>query len=184
MTIADYREKYAGMSSAEVRELISDTSNAFRSETEALYVKYFRQSLNKACGDCWIDAYVLLMRTDMKKMEERAARQFELRAGAVLIAPNGDVTKMCNRNSMTDELALYHLRTHPACIELFSRYPHNWEKLVADSVDLVARQQMKEAAAAQEAQQAEKTPADDTTTTGDKKTQQRTGKGGKTGKKQ
>lgn len=142
MTIEEYRSQYAGVSSAQVRGLIADTANAFRADTEALYEKYFKAKLNKNCPDCWYDAFLALMRGDLAQMKKRAERSFELRAGALLVAPNGDATKLCNKNTLTDELALYHLSTHPACIELFDRYPRNWETLVAEYVDKKAMAQL------------------------------------------
>lgn len=142
MTIEEYRNQYAGVSSAQVRGLIADTANAFRADTEALYEKYFKAKLNKNCPDCWYDAFLALMRGDLAQMKKRAERSFELRAGALLVAPNGDATKLCNMNTLTDELALYHLSTHPACIELFDRYPRNWETLVAEYVDKKAMAQL------------------------------------------
>ena len=36
-------------------------------------------------------------------------------------------------HNITDELAVYHLRTNPKCIKYFSRYPENWQELVAAS---------------------------------------------------
>lgn len=103
---------------------------------------YFKVKLAKNCPDCWFDAFLALMRGDLAQMKKRAERSFELRAGALLIAPNGDSTKLCNMNTLTDELALYHLSTHPACIELFDRYPRNWETLVAEYVDRKAIAQL------------------------------------------
>lgn len=142
MTIEKYRSQYAGISSAQVRGLIADTANAFRADTEALYEKYFKAKLNKNCPDCWFDAFLALMRGDLAQMKKRAERSFELRAGALLVAPNGDATKLCNMNTLTDELALYHLSTHPACIELFDRYPRDWETLVAEYVNKKAMAQL------------------------------------------
>ena len=142
MTIEEYRSQYAGISSAQVRGLIADAANAFRADTEALYEKYFKAKLAKNCPDCWFDAFLALMRGDLAQMKKRAERSFELRAGALLIAPNGDSTKLCNMNTLTDELALYHLSSHPACIELFEHVPRNWETLVAEYVNQKAVAQL------------------------------------------
>ena len=61
-------------------------------------------------------------------------RQFELRYGALLIdVVDHDNSKMASAHNLTDELALYHLRTNPQCIYKFSRYPANWKKLAARS---------------------------------------------------
>ena len=42
---------------------------------------------------------------------------------------NGDNAKMATHHNLTDELALYHLRTNPKSIRLFSKYPENWQEL-------------------------------------------------------
>ena len=60
--------------------------------------------------------------------------EFELRYGAVLIDPQGDAKKTATAANLTDELALYHLRTHPNCIKSFVRFPENWEQLALDSM--------------------------------------------------
>lgn len=69
--------------------------------------------------------------------------EFELRYGAVLIDPQGDAKKTATAANLTDELALYHLRTHPNCIKSFIRFPKNWEQLALDSMqaEIKAEQQ-------------------------------------------
>lgn len=132
MTIEAYRQQYNGMSATQVRGLIS-SSKEFRNETEKLYTSIFRQKLNKNCGDCWMDAYILIMRTNPEKLKAMQEKIFDLRAGAVLIDPHGDNKKTATHHNLTDELALYHLRTHPDCIKLFSVYPQNWEEMALQS---------------------------------------------------
>jgi hypothetical protein len=131
MNLVDYRNKYAGLKSAAVKELIkSDTS--FREITEDLYVSIFHKAMNKKCSDCWMDAYIVLMKSDIEKLMEQQSRQFELRAGALLRdVVNGDNSKLCSAFNLTDELALYHLSTNPSYIKFFSKVPENWEELVA-----------------------------------------------------
>lgn len=136
MTINEYKKKYASLTSAQVRSLANESSE-FRVETEMLYRRAYNASLNKSCGDCWIDAYAVLMKTDPVKFDALSGRSFDLRAGALLLdVVNGDNDKMCTRVNLTDELALYHLKTNPNCIDFFSRLPDNWKELVANySVD-------------------------------------------------
>ena len=126
MSIEEYKEKYKGMSSAQVRGLISSSSE-FRNETESLYTSIYHQKLNKNCGDCWLDAYILIMKGNPEKLKAMQEKRFDLRAGAVLIDPHGDPKKTITHLNITDELALYHLRTHPDCIKMFSLYPEDWE---------------------------------------------------------
>lgn len=139
MTIEEYRAKYQGVSSAQVRGLAADAT--FRDDTEQLYKRYIGAGLNTHCPDCWFDAFVVLMKSDLTTMKERANRLFELRAGAVLIYA-GDESKTCNRHSLTDELALFHLSHKPAYITLFAKAPANWQELVAGYVNRVAREQL------------------------------------------
>lgn len=129
MTYQEYKDTYKGMSAAEVRSLISDNVE-FRKVTERLYQDAYHTKLNKSCGDCWFDAYIVLMRTDTEKLQEMKDRLFDLRAGALLLDPKGDKSKTVTRLNLTDKLALYHLRHNPDCIKLFSKYPDNWEELV------------------------------------------------------
>lgn len=132
MTIDEYKSKYQGISSAEVRELISSDTD-FRNTTERLYVSIYHTKLNKSCGDCWFDAYILIMRTDTKTLKAMQDKKFDLRAGALLIDSHGDPKKTVTQLNITDELALYHLRTHPDCAKLFYKLPPNWEELAIRS---------------------------------------------------
>lgn len=132
MTPQEYKERYAGLTSPQVRELIK-TDAAFRKETEELYVSTFKARLNKSCSDCWMDAYILLMKTDIQLLMEKAKTQFELRAGALLIdVVSHDNGKMATRHNLTDELALYHLSTCPDYRRFFTKVPDNLEELLAE----------------------------------------------------
>lgn len=128
MTLEQYKEQYKGLSPADVRRLIASSVD-FRKETEHLYVSIFRRHLNKSCGDCWFDAYILIMRGDPVKLKVMQNKRYDLRAGAVLVDPK-DPTKTITTKNMTDELAIYHLRIHPTCKRLFSVLPENWEEEV------------------------------------------------------
>ena len=126
------RAQYAGKSSAEIRALIKG-NKAFRQTLATLYVRVFKKRLNTDCSNCWLDAFVLLMRTSKKQLEAMKNRLFELKAGALLIdVERGENSKMATQHNLTDELALYHLRTNPKCIRLFTKYPANWQELVAE----------------------------------------------------
>ena len=151
MTLDQYKEQYKGMSAAEVRGLIARSAD-FRTETEKLYRSIYHKPLNKSCGDCWIDAYILIMRGDQIKLQAMMNKRYNLRAGAVLVDPK-DPTKTATMNNITDELAIYHLRIHPTCKRLFSLLPENWEEEVycsqednSDLEGMSAEQTAKEAA--------------------------------------
>jgi len=135
MTLLEYREKYQGLSQADVQsKALYQPDEEFKQATEALYVTYFRQSINKSCGDCWKDAYVLLMLTKKDNTMENQ-RLFDLKAGAILYdVVNNDNSLMCTTLNITDELALYHLSKNPAYISKFSQFPDNWSDLVNDYI--------------------------------------------------
>lgn len=134
-----FRLEYAGASSAAIRALIRE-DRGFRGQLEALYERYFHRKLNKGCTNCWLDAYVLLMRFDIGKLKSMAARKFELKAGALLIdVKSGRNDLMATHHNLTDELALYHLRTNPKCIKHFSKYPANWESLAKGTAEEVVQ---------------------------------------------
>lgn len=137
MELSEYRSEYRGMSAADVRRLIA-ASPQFRKDTEALYTAVYHRKLNKSCGDCWFDAYVVLMTTDINKLQAMKEKRFDLRAGAVLTDPYGDPAKTITARNVTDELALYHLRTHPECIRFFSVYPQDWEALAVASSEEIS----------------------------------------------
>lgn len=132
MTIDEYRQQYQGISSSEVRELIS-TDIDFRNNTERLYESIYHTKLNKSCSNCWFDAFILIMRTNLEKLKAMQEKQFDLRAGVVLVDPHGDPAKTVTQRNLTDELALYHLRVNPSCIKWFCIYPKNWEQLAVQS---------------------------------------------------
>lgn len=161
MTLDQYKEQYKGMSAAEVRGLIARSAD-FRNETEKLYRSIYRRPLNKSCGDCWIDAYILIMKGNPEKLKAMKKKRYDLRAGAVLVDPK-DPTKNATRNNITDELAIYHLRIHPTCKRLFSVLPENWEEEVygyqEDNSDLDGMSAEAEAAK-QAAEKAEKEKAE------------------------
>ena len=126
MTLETYKELYKGMSAADVRSLIS-LSKEFRTETERLYTGIYHQKINKSCGDCWLDAYILIMRGNPEQQKAMAQKIYNLRAGAVLVDPYGDPKKTVTHHNITDDLALYHLRTHPECAKFFSTLPPEWQ---------------------------------------------------------
>ena len=132
MTIEEFKSTYAGTSAQEVLAQI-ESNPEFRSNLEALYVETFHKALNHGCPNCWFDAYILLMRTETEKIIIMKERQFELKAGALLIDLNGrDDSKTASHHNLTDELALFHLSRNPSCASLFARLPEDWELQAAE----------------------------------------------------
>ena len=129
--ILSFRDKYGKLTRQELREKIKH-EHAFRQELERLYVRATGLKLNKSCSDCWMDAYIVLM--TIKQITTMQEKNFELKAVALLIdVVNHDNAKLCTRHNLTDELALYHLKTNPACRKKFSKLPDNIEELLADA---------------------------------------------------
>lgn len=129
--ILSFRDKYGKLTRQELREKIKH-EHAFRQELERLYVRATGLKLNKSCSDCWMDAYIVLM--TIKQITTMQEKNFELKAGALLIdVVNHDNAKLCTRHNLTDELALYHLKTNPACRKKFSKLPDNIEELLTDA---------------------------------------------------
>ncbi|MEI7503709.1 MAG: hypothetical protein WCJ61_10535 [Paludibacter sp.] len=61
--------------------------------------------------------------------------QFLLLAGALLQdIVNWDNDLLCSNANITDDLALYHLKTNPNCRELFQELPENVDELIEDFV--------------------------------------------------
>ena len=78
--------------------------------------------LNKkiaGCINCYTDAYFELLTLDKKMAIEKQKCVFRLRAGALIKDVNGDRSKMMSNHNITNELALYHLRTNPHCRRFF-----------------------------------------------------------------
>ena len=126
-----FRSANTGRSGSEVRLQIK-ADKAFRAEIERLYVGVYHIPLNSACTECWVDAFVLLMRDNVDALFERSLRLFELKAGALLRDVIGWKKELnTTHHNLTDELALYHLATHPAYITQFSKAPDNWRELAA-----------------------------------------------------
>lgn len=154
MTLDEYTAEYGGMKAAEVRSLIA-SSPSFRAETERIYYSIYRKRLNRSCGDCWLDAYILIMRGDREKQKNMIKKRYDLRAGAVLVDPK-DPTKTATTHNITDELAIYHLRIHPTSKRLFSVLPENWEEEVygkqEDDSDPIAKLEAAEKAEKEKAE--------------------------------
>lgn len=140
--ILTFRTKYAKLTRRELLEKIK-TEHSFRQELESLYERATGLKLNKSCSDCWMDAYIVLM--TIKEITTMKEKNFELKAGALLIDIVGhDNDKLCTRHNLTDELALYHLRTNPACKNKFSKLPENLDELLAAEAAAASEKQEQE----------------------------------------
>lgn len=58
---------------------------------------------------------------------EKTPCRYQLKPGALLQA-FGDSSKICTNKNITDELAEWHLKNNPGCINLFAKVPEKpWE---------------------------------------------------------
>lgn len=92
-----------------------------------LYVEVLRKELKRTnCNDCYRDALIEVynyLRTE-KKMKEKCA--YSLLAGVIIQDfENGKVYTNAN---LTDEVAEGYLKRFPKQIQMFAKYPDNWEE--------------------------------------------------------
>lgn len=57
---------------------------------------------------------------------------FELLAGAVLKDVNGNMDFLCSNANITNDLALYHLKSNPNCIDQFQKLPDDLEEILEE----------------------------------------------------
>lgn len=120
------------MSSSEAREKIaSDT--AFCNELSTLSERFLKTKVS-GCKTCYYDAYVKLM----IKKDIMNNCDFDIQAGKLIkdIAIPKDGKKTISRHNITNELALYHLKTNPLNKKYFTRMPSNLDELL-ESFDII-----------------------------------------------
>ncbi len=99
------------------------SNNDLRSELETL-CRYFLNRSISGCQNCYMDAYIELSNLNIQKVMEKQKCDFKLRAGALLRDVAGrDPKKNCTNANLTNELALYHLKTNPGCRKYFEKVP-------------------------------------------------------------
>ena len=94
--------------------------NVLRGEIDFLAEKFLNKKI-AGCINCYTDAYFELLTLDKKMAIEKQKCVFRLRAGALIKDVNGDRSKMMSNHNITNELALYHLRTNPHCRRFFDK---------------------------------------------------------------
>lgn len=94
--------------------------NVLRGEIDFLAEKFLNKKI-AGCINCYTDAYFELLTLDKKMAIEKQKCVFRLRAGALIKDINGDRSKMMSNHNITNELALYHLRTNPQCWKFFDK---------------------------------------------------------------
>jgi len=112
------------------------TDFAFKKEVKELYEYFLKKTLS--CGNCYDEAYLQLVKIDLTKAKEitkMSTLKFQLKAGVLLHDVNGDSKKMISNVNITDELALYHLKTNSKCRNKFVKLPDNIDELLKDKAD-------------------------------------------------
>lgn len=101
-----------------------------RKEIELLSRKYLNRTVS-GCGNCFFDAYIELINLETKTIMEKEECKFRIRRGKLLKdAVNQNVSLIMTQANITNELALYHLKTNPDSVEYFEELPEDWEALV------------------------------------------------------
>ena len=95
----------------------------------------------RGCTNCYSDALFELLTLNIERAMQKEECKFKLRGGKLLLdAVNGDVSKAMTQANISDELALYHLKTNPYCEEYFEELPTDWkEQVEAFDIDKMSK---------------------------------------------
>lgn len=133
------QDTYNGLSKEKKDRYIQsfDTDSQLQEEVRVLAKHYLNRTI-KGCSWCALGAFLDLLRLNQKDMEQKENSNklgFQLLAGTLLHDPiNKDFSKILTPQSLTDELALYHLALNPRAKEYFARMPDNVDELVDDYI--------------------------------------------------
>lgn len=133
------QDTYNGLSKEKKDRYIRsfDTDSQLQEEVRVL-AKHFLNRTIKGCSWCALGAFLDLLRLNQKDMEQKTKNNklgFQLLAGTLLHDPiNKDFSKILTPQSLTDELALYHLALNPRAKEYFSSMPANVDELVDEYI--------------------------------------------------
>ena len=85
------------------------TNQALRNEIKTLSRAFLHKEVS-GCNNCYFDVYMELINLSTEKVMKES--QFELKRGKLLRdIVNFDISKNMTQGNITDELALYHLKT-------------------------------------------------------------------------
>lgn len=102
------------------------TNLALKKEVKELSLFFLKRNVG-GCNNCVCDAYIELV--NLKNITDMKTLEYRLRAGALLRdVVNSDASLTMSNFNLTEEGALYHLRTNPDCIKLFDKLPEDIEK--------------------------------------------------------
>ena len=101
------------------------TNLTLKKEVKELSLFFLKRNVG-GCNNCICDAYIELI--NLKNITEMKTLEYKLRAGALLRdVVNSDASLTMSNFNLTEEGALYHLRTNPDCIKLFDKLPEDIE---------------------------------------------------------
>lgn len=110
-----------------------DTDLELQNEVKVLAKHYLNRTI-KGCSWCALGAFLELLKLNSQKMEQKDNNNilgFKLLAGTLLHDPiNKEFSKILTPQSLTDELALYHLALNPRARDYFSQLPENIDELL------------------------------------------------------
>lgn len=133
MTYEEFITLYGGNSYSQLCQMARSDSE-FRAATSSLYRAINGQPLTVTCSDCVADAALYILK-NYTKNKAKMESKYKLKGGAFILRDVrnvNDSARMATRHNITDELALYHLYTNPACVKYFDTLPENWEQEVAE----------------------------------------------------
>lgn len=93
---------------------------------EELHLRLFGKAVNRTCGNCYRDAYILIYTKLKKDKTMPNLPNYEVKAG-VLIHPFG-TSEYYTNPLPNDEVALDFLGENEDRINLFARYPSDWKE--------------------------------------------------------
>jgi hypothetical protein len=92
-----------------------------KQKIRTVYKELIGEDINGRCSTCYIEALLKIMKLfEFKKITEMATPNYELKRG-VLLESFGHPEKTCTNDTITDELAEWHLRQCPEKAQLFAR---------------------------------------------------------------
>ena len=101
------------------------TNLTLKEEVKELSLFFLNRRVG-GCNNCICDAYIELI--NLKNITDMRTLEYKLRAGALLRdVVNNDASLTMSNFNLTEEGALYHLRTNPDCIKLFDKLPEDIE---------------------------------------------------------
>jgi hypothetical protein len=108
------------------REYINDRKERTSERKQKIrqaYKELTGKDINGRCSTCYIEALLKILKLTPQIPKEMAAKNYELKKGVQVLQCFGHPEKSCTRDTMTDELAEWHLAQHPGKAIFFARMP-------------------------------------------------------------